>query len=362
LWEEYANTLDNTGRVYTLMYERSRAESLIDNGLELRRKQGRDYRIALSLISRAVTHLTFDEPHRARRLCEEALNICEQVGVQRGIGLALIPLGQTLRKLGALGTVNLYPPEAADNFFRDAIGHLNRAVTIFETKVNEPVRLVEAYNELGCTCRDRAILARSIEPRSPLARSILRDAVQHLTKSIELAEKQQSSIMYVDACEDLAQAYFQREDYHYVDLWLERAAGHIPDQYKVQEGIGLVDIPAAECVEEFWQLLGKIELLQGFRVYDTALATNGGKISTEVLAQAVHHFVFAAAYFERYSEKAPGLEKTFKQLYNRFKLCRYEDLRYIQDELLPEIAEKYNLNRAQLGKFFEDTLGLAMQL
>ena len=71
LLEETANTNNNMGRVYTALYRRSHAESLIDDSLELRRQLGRDYRIALSLITRAYAHLAFGEPHRARSMAEE---------------------------------------------------------------------------------------------------------------------------------------------------------------------------------------------------------------------------------------------------------------------------------------------------
>jgi tetratricopeptide (TPR) repeat protein len=358
LLEEYANTCDNMGRVFALLYERSHAEVLMDDSLEIRRSLHREYRTALSLNSRAIAHLMFDEPHRARRLSEEALSIFDRLGGLRGIGLASITLGRSLRKLGDLGIGGLYASKETDDLFGDATRRLKRAIEVFDT-VDEPTRLIEAYDELGCACRGRAALARSDE-KAPLARSVSREAVQYLTKCIELAKKYGLPVMYVDACEDLAQTFFQRQDYDYAELWLQRAEEHIPSQYKVTEGIGLPDIPEEECVEEYWQLMGKIELLRGYLAYEVGLNSGDGKVSRPILEKAMPHIVFATAYFEKYSERATGLETTLKQLHYRFKKCRYDDLRYIQDELLPAIEATYALDPTLVGKFFEDTFGLIL--
>jgi tetratricopeptide (TPR) repeat protein len=366
LLEETANTDDNMGRVYALLYHRSPAESLVDDGLELRRQLAREYRYALSLNSRAIVHLAFGEPHRAHRVSEEALVIFERLGAQRGIGLARITLGRSLRHLGALWTVGVYGPRECDKFLSDATEGLKRAITIFEKIVEEPARLIEAYNELGCTYRERAALARSGDPESPLARSIAREAVQHLTTAIRLAEDK-NVIQYVDSCEDLAQTYFQRQDFENTEVWLHSAEEAIPGTYKIEEGVGLRDIPAEGCVEEFWQQIGKIELLRGHLIYDRdeyerKLRDSKEKVSRPVLEQTMRHYTFAAAYFERYSERATGLETTFKQLYSRFKRCKIEDLRHVQGQVLPALAKTYALDPSTLGMFFEDTLGLALQI
>jgi tetratricopeptide (TPR) repeat protein len=345
LLEETANTDDNLGRVYALLYHRSRAESLVEDGLQLRNQLGREYRYALSLNSQAIIHLAFGEPHRAYHVSKEALRIFEQLTAERGMGLACITLGRSLRHLGGLWTGGIYGA--------------SECVSIFEDVVEEPMRLIESYNELGCAHRERAALARSVASESPLARSIARGAVQHLTMSIQLAKKTGATISYVDSCEDLAQTYFQRRDFDNAEVWLRRAEEEIPNIYKIEKGRGLRDIPLEERIEEFWQQLGKIELLRGYLVYEQGVSD--GKVSRQVLEQAMPHYVFAAAYFERYSERATGLETTFKQLYRRFKLCKIEDLRHVQRQVLPSLAKTYGLEPLTVGTFFEDTLGLAAE-
>lgn len=68
--------------------------------------------------------------------------------------------------------------------------------------------------------------------------------------------------------------------------------------------------------------------------------------------------MLSARYFERYSDRAVGLGATFRQMYDRFK---DEDLQYLREEALPEIAEKYAMDLSRPSRFFEDTLGLAME-
>jgi tetratricopeptide (TPR) repeat protein len=361
LREELANTNSNMGRVYALLRHPTRAETLVNESLALRRELGRDYRIGLSLVSRAIVHLEFDEPHRARRLVEGALSIFEGLSAQRGVGLALITLGRTLRHLGGLWTEGLYSFQDCERFFSDGVAHLDRAVGIFDRDVNEPLQLVEALNELGCIYRDRARLAQIMAPGRPLARTISAEATKRLERCIDLTDYFQFSVEYVDACEDLAQTYFLRRDYDNTRLWLERAEERAPEAYKFKRGEQLSEIPEEKCVEAFWLQMGKIELLYGNLVFD--LGTDGGTkpASPQVLEETALHYLLSAAYFEEYSELAVGLRSTFGQMYVRFKHSSLDELAYLQREALPAMAREYNIGPSRLGRFFQDTLGLALE-
>ena len=122
--EWVANVSDNAGRTYALTGNRTLAELLVDNALELRRHLGRDYRIALSLHSRAILYLQFGEPHRARQFSQQGLRIAERIGAQRGIGLTCLTLGQSLRQLGSLWNTGMYAPEECLAFLDDSIDYL----------------------------------------------------------------------------------------------------------------------------------------------------------------------------------------------------------------------------------------------
>ena len=169
-------------------------------------------------------------------------------------------------------------------------------------------------------------------------------------------------MLYGDCCEDMAQIYFQRGDYDTAEVWIEHTEAVIPAPYKIQEVTGLGDVPMEECIEEFWQLMGKTELLRGHLAYERGRLEGQGKVPRTSVEQMTRHYAFAAAYFERYSERAVRLEATFKEVYTRFKRCKIEDLHHIQAELLPSLGHSFNLNPAALAEFFGDTLGMVAQV
>ncbi len=360
LLEETANTTDNMGRVYAALYRRSQAESLVEDGLQLRKRLGRDYRVALSLNSRAIVHSAFNEPHRAAAVAKQALEICEGLETKRGIGLAALVVGRAARQLGALWATGVYGYEASKKFLAEARQADERAMGIFK-EVTEPVRLIEAYNELGCTYREWAALERDHDPASPLPRALSATALRWLEESLRLAEEVGSWVQYTDTCEDIAEVHVQQGDFDRAELWLRRAEEKIPDAYKIVEGYGLPDVPLAERVEEYWQILGKVELRRGHITYDREDAANQGKVTRPALEEAMKHYAFAATYFERYSAHAVRLEATHKQVYSRIRRCKLEDLEYIQGTFLPSLKDRYGLDPATLGRFFEETLGLALQ-
>jgi tetratricopeptide (TPR) repeat protein len=350
LLEECANTSDNMGRVYALLHQRDEAERLIDEGLDLRLEFGSDYRVALSLNSRAIAHLTFEEPQQAHRLSTEALDICERLEEQRGIGLTCITQGRTLRRLGDRDSI--YSHEKCITYLEQAAVCLKRAVGIFQQHVYEPVRLIEAYNELGCTYRDWAELIRHKDPDPHLVGHYHGIAAQHLRRAIELAEKQKNTLLCVDSCEDLARTYFQNRQFDAAERWLRSAEDTIPDMYKIVVGSGLRNVLVEECVEGFWYQMGKIELLRGHLAFDRGRGNSNGKVSRKVLVKATQHYALAIGYFRQYSKQAAETRTIFKQIYSRLKYCKSDDIRCVQDQALPAIARTYGLDLSDLQGFF----------
>jgi len=356
LLEEYANTSDNIGRVYARLGEKSRAEALIEDGWEIRKRLHYDYRIGLSLVSNAIVKTAFGKPYSGRALSRQALKIFDDLQAQRGIGLTCIALGSALRAIGALWATGIVDPEHEECLV-DAIEKLKRAEEIFKKQVDEPVRLIQVYNEMGCVHRERAALVR--ERSEPLAQSSAQQAIDNLERSIQLADEYEMPVMYADGCEDLAQTYFQQGEYEIALAQLERAEKKIPAEYRFRPRAKLATIPPNQCVEEFWQMLGKIELLRGHTAFEQKLSPEGKVVDPNAVRKAAEHYAFAEAYFERFSPEASRLETTDRQVHSRFRKCKIVDLEQIQKEVLPQLAKEYpDLASPRLRMFFEDTTGI----
>jgi len=357
LLEEYANTSDNMGRLYARLGEKSRAESLIEDGWEIRRRLHHNYRIGLSLVSNAIVKTAFGKPYSGRALSRQALKIFDELQAQRGIGLACIALGSALRAIGALWATGIVDPEHEDCLV-DAIEKLKRAEEIFRHQVEEPVRLIQIYNEMGCVYRERAAMARARESET-LAPASAQQAIEYLEQSIQMADEQNMPVMYADGCEDLAQTYFQQGEYEIALAQLDRAEQKIPPEYRFKPKVKLAPIPPDQCVEEFWQMLGKIELLRGHIAFEQKLSPEGKVVDPQAVRQAATHYAFAEAYFERFSPEASRLETTDRQVHLRFRKCKIGDLEQIQKEVLPQLAKDYpDLASPRLREFFEDTTGI----
>jgi hypothetical protein len=355
MYEENATTYDNRGRIFALLYDRGRAEALLNDSLALRQKLERSYRIGLSLNSRAICCLTFEQPHRAHQLAKEALEIFYDLGALRGIGLASITLGRSLRLLGILGASGLYPPGETEGFFRQSEERLERAIDIFSERIHEPVRLIEAYNELGCTYRDWA--AKAVKENRSVARYV-QNAIHNLEESIRLAEASHP-VLFVDSCDDLAHVFFQMEDFEQTETWLNKADDHIPSAYKLREGGSIPEINEEERVEEYFRMLGKIELARGYTSFDRGVQRGDGRLPREDLVYSIIHFALAAQYFELFSSQAIGLDKTYNELYERYKKCKHDDLQFLLEVVIPDTTLHYGLSvncSKWLNKFFEDTL------
>lgn len=360
LEEEIANTSDNMGRVYAQLGDRTRAELLIRDGLALRRRLGRELRIGLSLNSQIILFSSIGDSYGAYRLSIQSLDTFERLGAQREIGLACTNLGRSLRQLGALRKAGMYGDEECNKFLSAAIDYLKKAIEIFSPyAIDEPIRLINAYNELGCVYREQAAQAYTMAPHT-VPNQPEQLAEHYLNQAITLAQEREYWVQYVDSYEDLAQLYFQALRLDKANECLNSAENAVPDIYKIKEGLGLQDIPIKDCSEEFWRQMGKIEVLRGHLAFDRE-QPNTDKASRSVLDRAVQHYALAAAYFDGYSGQA-RLQIAFEQLYDHFKRYNRDDLEYAQNILLPAIAAKYHLNLAHLTEFFRDTLGLALQI
>jgi len=368
LAEELATAYDNMGRVYAQLGYRTRADLLIEHGRQIRQMIQNDYRYALSLNSKATADLAFGQPYRALVTSEEALGIFKQQGKPgiRGAGLALITQGRAQRYLGAYWRY-CRNPARFEHHLREAIKTLEEARDIF-LSVKEDIRVFQAYNELGCAYRELVALSQGSDTESAL------QARHYLEKSLEAAPREKYPALYVDACEDLARTYFILGKRKEAEGYLRQAERATPKDYKLGRNGQFCAVPPEECVEDYWQQLGKIHVLRGDMMFDKKRPCT----STPQMRQAIEHYVLAACYFGRFLERPldpssvsedehlyppsqPRLTSHrlfIEHLYGHLSQLEAEDILRIGQELLPELERTYVLKPSWLGVFRQEVLEL----
>jgi len=337
---DYADTLKNLGYIYALQGKLTAAELLCRDALEIFHRLGIRDKEALSLNTLGLVHIEGHQPYMGEMRCREALRVSESVANDRSIGLVCNALGHALRDMGSL---DVYTPEKAAAFFHGAERFLMRSLSVFTTTVkDEPIRLVEAYNELGCAYRGWATLYRRQDSHRVEVEKLEAKARDYLQKSGDLATQHGFVVEQVDTLEDLAELYFNRKEYREALGLLEQVEGTIPQEYLIRDPAGLPGIE--EPISEFWAVLGKADLLRGHIAFE-----QGNKRET------LRRYTLACAYFDLYSERTILLDFAAHVIHNRLHGLDPDELaehrRYVQ-----QCAEKYGLTKPRLLEVFDDTL------
>lgn len=334
LQEERANTLDNEGRVYALFYNRAKAEKCMEQSLQMRFKLGDKHRIALGLNSRAIAHLQFKEFSQAEQLSRQALDDFKELGSQRGIGLACLTLGQALRGLSSLD--NDYSPEERRAFLKESVKCFKLAVDIFEQRVCEPVRLIGAYKELGCTHHAWEALAAGEESESSQICLPGAQAIECLKTAIGLA-RPKNKVLYANACTNLAQVYFDHQDFDHAELWLQHAASAVPENHKARNDSELQALPLESRFEGLWHEMIGIELLRGHLAFNRALCSDDTDGFRRAATEAIRDYTFAIIQSKHYAPYLLQAGDVLQPIYAQLKQGKQSDIQYIREQILPNV-------------------------
>lgn len=356
LEEEFANVLDNMGRVYALVREQSSAETCVEEGLAIRKQLGRDYRVALSLNSRAIIHLEFDQPRRGLMRVEEALTIFHRVEAKRGVGLALITAGRIRRSLANL--VDQLSAADCKKLLVDAERDLLEAERIFRNEVTEPVRLIDTQNELGAVYRDLAQIQRREQQGY---HGLTSRALVKFRESIALADSLQLPHQAGDSYEDIAQTYVLRGEMDAALESLVSAEGYVPDEYKLVPVQSRSRKSGNVQHDLYFALLGKVEFLRGRIAYWQCCRQSGGGFEVELLRPVVTHYLLAELYLQSYYGRRDNdrLRSMERQIYLQFKNYSDQELKQVLAMLLG-VADEYEISRTRARAFFESTIGLLL--
>jgi hypothetical protein len=222
-------------------------------------------------------------------------------------------------------------------------------------------------------------------------------AEKNLIDGLEKAIENEYVVLIIDSLEDLAQLYKLFDEIGVPvlkgeDTWLQKAKKQldtaerrIQDQspnYFFKLRRDLKKVASEYCIEDFWQLLGKIYALRGHIEFDDALTSGhfSRKNSQKTLYKAVQNYILAVGYFGRFadaynwkeSQDIPKIwgrnpilvyQRTLtNQIISRLsKLEETDSIKGIYTDLLPNVKMNYRIKGDWVDEFFGDITELLLQ-
>jgi tetratricopeptide (TPR) repeat protein len=373
--EERANVLNNMAFSSALLGRSIVARNTVVEAIKVRQELDKKYPLALSYNTRGRIHVLDDHPMWGEQDCRSALRIFEELKDSRGIGLARVGIGLTLRKRGDQWKLGVYSTAQAERFFREAVKQLTQAVDVFVRDVFEPIQLWEAYNELGSVFCDWGWLIRNQKGRlsGQIGSQVLekyKQSIHYQKKALKVAESHKLYFQMVDSFDDLAQAYADQSFLLYdlgrsteaktslgiASSYLDKVDGLVPEEYHLQPGIGFSPSAEREPGEAYWLALGKMRLQRGLWLFETL--RRGHKLSKEQQEHAmrvgIQHFAFATAYFQQYWPQSHAFEDGVNAAARRLQRIGVP-LSFARQHV-ETVTDEYLVNLDSLLKAIEDVL------
>ncbi|MEZ0397194.1 MAG: tetratricopeptide repeat protein [Anaerolineales bacterium] len=333
--EELATTLNNLAFVLAFLGETEKAKEYADKAIEHRQRLGQRFPLGLSYNTRGLIYAS-ENHERAVRECRRALAIFEEINAPRGIGLACNALGYILRKQGQ-GKVEKGDCAGGEKCFQEAKKFLERSIEIFSKQVAEPIRLWEAYNELGSLYYDWGCSSSYQEDK----KANLNKAVEQHLLSLDAFKENKPPFQEADTCEDLAKTCAMLGKMEEAAAWLDKSRSLVPDEYDFTKQ-GHAQFPPAG--EGHWLSMGKIWLRKGAWALNTA---NDAR-TTENLREGVQHLMFSAACFYQFWPSAQTHNQWLEEivLYIRLAGLTFQELQ----EMASGLENRYGLNLETLDE------------
>lgn len=219
---------------------KKRALRVCQDALDLRIQQGILTPIAYSYNTMALIWNDLRQPQNALTVSARALAIAQYIQEPRVIGLALLQIGEALRRL-ATSNDPLMTGESSEDIYREAADVLQQAYELFsdpESSISkERIRRIEAAIELGSLYRDWVAFIPGEGVPSDIRQQRQDNAVYYLQEAINLAHELNLTHMELDAQVNMAWTYY------HVGLWgktetiLQKAEESlVPSEARLREG------------------------------------------------------------------------------------------------------------------------------
>jgi len=312
--DEQANTLNNLAFLLALLGDLQKAKDYVDQGLNLHQRLGHRYPLAISHNTRGLIYTLQGYVNWGRRECQLALSIFDELEAPRGIGLACNALGFVLRQQGEAWKLGQCSLDQATDYFKQAAGFLERATHIFSERVDEPIRLWEAYNEQGSLSCDWGWLLQH-QGDEAAAQQQYDQAVRYHLGALEVAQRHRMRFQEADTCDDLAQVWAAQGNMDEAHHWLEQSLSLVPAEYVLVSGQGFQEAP--EPGEAYWLILGKAHFQQGlWALQSIDQDTLPGDLRIDRVRKSIEHFALMAAYFQRYWPGTALLSTRLREVVN----------------------------------------------
>ena len=305
------------------------------DGLELRRQIGKPYLIGLSLNTMGLIEIRYGKPETAKFHCEQALEIFRRLEVARGIGLACLALAESLRRTTNTD-VFVYDEKMKVEYLTRAAKRAEEAVLIFSDKIKgEPLRLVEAYIEMGCVYRE---WIRQLGKDDSTRKEKIKRSRAAYEKAVKKAREVNYEYRAIDALVNLAWLYYYEGDFLGArDILGKRVRDQIGDKYLYTK-----EHPAEQYapIPWYWVQLGKANVLLGIMFFDEykELKTKDPQMAEKKLRQAAHNWTLSLAYDILYGSNFRDSSKGREDVYSRLKKLNIQEMNWVKESM----AKTYN--------------------
>lgn len=348
---ELAYTLNDLGYVYGLLNYIDDAIDIVNSALVTRRDIGFRVHVALSLNTLGLIELADGRFQEAELHTTQALAIFRALDNIRGIGLALLALGETLRRDNARNE----SPRTIDariDRLRLALEYDNEAIDIFRDS-SEALRLVEAYIEAGCCLRDWVSIRRKSPDSRENLRRYLEQGREYLEKAAAIAKERKLEYRLLDAMVDLAWLEYvdKPQDTNAIEKAIESAYQIVPSDYYLDKTKGIAIIPRSRADKIRWTRIAKLCILQGHMVFDQYLARseNDYRIRLEedggtMLKAIAEYYLLTLEYNALYALDYRDSRRTTTQIGIRLERLRSDELRIISSSV-SELEKEWGLDK-----------------
>lgn len=331
------------------------------DGLNIKRDLAEEVPLAISYNTLALIYDDMDRYEESPELAAKAIAYLRRAGARRGLGLALIQMGESLRHLAIRAQRGEMVQATPDTLYAAAERLLREARTIFSTEIEEAARQIIVAIEVGSLYRDRLRpTPMSMSPRQ--RQDIYREALLNLETAKEMAVEHGLHHLKADADVNIAWTHFYARQFPRVGEAIEQMKADIDPVYFITPTYQ-PDVENRELVHIFWatRQLSKANMLQGrvalkrfTRLEDELKEKYPGEenarkrhrmmredeTAQEYLAQAAEAYALSLGYTHILSPGGRILEYTLDDLYTRIRAFNRFELDALHEQVV-ELRKRY---------------------